>query len=179
VGLSFQNPNDQFFKIRVADELNVGPKLLGKMDDGWVKEICSLFDLDRIMDRSPYRLSEGEKKRVAISSILTMRPKLLVLDEPTTGQDGHFKETLAYLLAELEERGFATLIVTHDLGFARAVSDRWMILHKGNLVAQGTPNDLLQNDYLIQLGALGGLEDRKMGAHFECGEEKRFAEIGS
>ncbi len=179
VGLSFQNPNDQFFKIKVADELNVGPKLLGKIDDGWVKEICSLFDLDRFMDRSPYRLSEGEKKRVAISSILTMRPKLLVIDEPTTGQDGHFKETLVYLLAELEERGFATLIVTHDLGFAQAVSDRWMILHKGNLVAQGTPNELLQNDHLIQLGALGGLEDRKVGAHFGYGEEKRFAEIGS
>ncbi len=177
VGLSFQNPNDQFFKSRVEDELNVGPKMLGKPNDGWIKELCSLFDLDRLLDRSPYRLSEGEKKRVAISSILTMRPKLLVLDEPTIGQDGCFKETLARLLAALGERGFTTLIVTHDLGFAQAIADRWMVLHEGKLVAQGSPHDLLQDDHLIRLGALGEPDDRKMAAFLESREEKRFAAI--
>lgn len=177
VGLSFQNPNDQFFKSRVADELNVGPKMLGMAYDGWIKEISTLFDLGPLLDRSPYRLSEGEKKRVAISSILTMRPKLLVLDEPTTGQDGHFKETMVRLLAELCERGFTTLLVTHDLGFARAAADRWIVLHEGNLVAQGTPHDLLQNDRLIRLGALGAPEGREMEAFFDDGEEKRFAAV--
>ncbi len=177
IGLSFQNPNDQFFKSRVEDELRVGPKMLGGPQDGWIEELCHLFDLDPLLDRSPYRLSEGQKKRVAISSILTMRPKLLVLDEPTVGQDGRFKETLARLLAVLEERGLTTLIVTHNLGFARATADRWMVMHEGGLVAQGSPHDLLKDDHLIRLGALGETEDLNMAAFLKPGEEKRLAAV--
>jgi energy-coupling factor transport system ATP-binding protein len=155
VGLSFQNPNDQFFRNRVRDELLEGPKILGKEEDGWIREICDIFELHGLLDRSPFRLSEGEKRRVALSSILAMQPKLLVLDEPTAGQDGHFRGALAMLLAALEDRGFTIIIVTHDLRFAQATADRWIVLLDGRVAADGSPEDLLGDEQLMRLGALG------------------------
>lgn len=169
VGLSLQNPNDQFFKYRVRDELLVGPKLLGKRRDAWFNEICDLFDLHYLMDRPPYRLSEGQKKRVSFASILAMHPQFLVFDEPSVGQDGRFKEALAHVLTELETRGITTLIVTHDLEFARATADRWLVLHDGRLVADGSPQALWWNDQLIRLGALAKPESAGMDALLRSG----------
>ena len=158
-GFSFQNPNDQFFKNKVKDEILIGLKMIKQDKGDWFQEICDLFDLHDLLERSPYRLSEGEKKRVAISSILTMRPNLVVLDEPTVGQDGYFRETLVVFLAALEARGFTNIIVTHDLDFARACADRWVVLHEGSIVADGPPEDLLSDEILIRLGALHNAEN--------------------
>ena len=156
VGLSFQNPNNQFFKYRVRDELLVGPVMLDREENGWLEEIGDVFDLKGLLERAPYRLSEGEKKRVALASIVAMRPNLLVLDEPTFGQDGLFREALAILLTRLKDLGVTTLIVTHDLDFAQATADRWIVLHDGRVVADGAPQDLLCDEQLIRVGALGG-----------------------
>ena len=92
-----------------------------------------------LLDRSPYRLSEGEKKRVALASIFAMQPPVVVLDEPTVGQDGHFKEALVHFLRMLEEFGFTLIIVTHDFEFARAATDRWVVLEDGKVVGDGPP----------------------------------------
>jgi energy-coupling factor transport system ATP-binding protein len=154
VGLSFQNPNDQFFKYRVKDEVLVGPRKLGKLPGEWTKEMWNVFDLHGLLNRSPYRLSEGEKKRVSLASILAMRPQLLVLDEPTSGQDGRFREALATLLAELDNLDFTLLIATHDLEFAHTIADRWIVLHDGRVVADGSPDELWGDERLLQLGAL-------------------------
>ncbi len=155
LGLSFQNPNDQFFKNNVGEELMVGPKALGKEEKTWIEEVCDIFDLHGLLDRSPFRLSEGEKKRVAVSSILVMAPKLLILDEPTIGQDGRFRETLARVLSDLEDRGFTIIIVTHDLEFAKATTDRWIVMLDGKVVGDGLPDDLLDDMRLKHMGALG------------------------
>ena len=154
VGLSFQNPNDQFFKYRVKDEVSVGPRKIGTVRHEWLNEMWNIFDLHGLLNRSPYRLSEGEKKRVSLASILAMRPQVLVLDEPTSGQDGRFREVLASLLGKLENLDITLLIATHDLAFARAIADRWLILHDGRVVADGSPEDLWEDKSLIQLGAL-------------------------
>jgi energy-coupling factor transport system ATP-binding protein len=154
VGLSFQNPNDQFFKYRVKDEVMAGPKILRKIQEDWLQEIWQTFDLHELLDRSPYRLSEGEKKRVSLASILATRPRLLVLDEPTSGQDGRFREALATLMAELKKRGFTIVIATHDLDFAQATADRWIVLHDGRVVGDGSPQALRSDEELMRLGAL-------------------------
>ncbi|UCG20825.1 MAG: ABC transporter ATP-binding protein [Deltaproteobacteria bacterium] len=154
VGLSFQNPNDQFFKYRVKDEVLVGPRKLGKLPGEWTKEMWDVFDLHGLLNRSPYRLSEGEKKRVSLASILAMRPQLLILDEPTSGQDGRFREALAILLAALDNLDFTLLIATHDLEFAHAIADRWIVLHDGRVVGDGSPDALWGDKRLVQLGAL-------------------------
>jgi energy-coupling factor transporter ATP-binding protein EcfA2 len=155
VGLSFQNPNDQFFKYRVKDEVMAGPTILRKIQEDWLQEMWQVFELHALLDRSPYRLSEGEKKRVSLASTLATRPKLLVLDEPTSGHDGRFREALATLMAELKNRGITIVIATHDLDFAQAVADRWIVLHEGRVVADGAPEDLWRDEGLIRLGAIG------------------------
>ncbi|MGD2269436.1 MAG: ABC transporter ATP-binding protein [Desulfobacterales bacterium] len=154
VGLCFQNPNDQFFKNSVKDEILAGLKQLGKKENGWFQEVCDVLDLHTLLGRSPYRLSEGEKKRVALASILVMEPQILVLDEPTVGQDGRFKEALALLMKTIEAKGFTLIIVTHDLDFAAAATDRWIVLHEGQIVADGNPQDIREDAQLIRLGAL-------------------------
>ena len=154
VGLSFQNPNDQFFRYRVRDELEEGPRRLRKLEPEWFQEVCDHFDLHGLLDRSPYRLSEGEKKRIAVASILTVRPRLVVLDEPTIGQDGRLREALAVLFTKLTERGCTTVIATHDLEFAQAVADRWIVLHDGTVVADGSPEELRRDERVLRLGAL-------------------------
>jgi energy-coupling factor transport system ATP-binding protein len=162
VGVCFQNPNDQFFKVNVRDELMVGPRVIGKKNNHGIDKICSLLDLHGLLNRSPYRLSEGEKKRVAVASILAMEPDILVLDEPTVGQDGRFKEAIVKILGDLENLGITTIIVTHDLDFARATADRWIVLLDGQVVVDGTPDDVLNDERLILTGAIDRPSDRNI-----------------
>ncbi|UCD78929.1 MAG: ABC transporter ATP-binding protein [Desulfobacterales bacterium] len=154
VGICFQNPNDQFFKYAVKDEILTGPKTLKLNNAQWLQKVCSVLELNDFFDRSPYKLSEGEKKRVAIASIMAMQPEILILDEPTVGQDGRFKEALASLLGVFEDMGVSIIVVTHDLEFAQAVADRWIVLHTGRVVADGSPNLLRHDQQLIRMGAL-------------------------
>ena len=155
IGISFQNPNDQFFKNTVKDELAVGLRFAERDSGEWMEELCTLFHLHELLEKSPYRLSEGQKKRIAVASILAMRPKLLVLDEPTVGQDGRFLEILAGLLFSLREKGFTIVMVTHDMEFAFATAERWIVVHEGRVVGEGPPGRLSKDESLIQLGALG------------------------
>jgi energy-coupling factor transport system ATP-binding protein len=154
IGVSFQNPNDQFFKSKVRDEILVGPRIQKRGEDEWIGNVFDMFHLRPLLERAPYQLSEGEKKRVAIASIVSIRPNILVLDEPTLGQDGASREGLLRLLATFEEHRFTIIIVTHDLDFAEAAADRWLVLFDGKLVADGTPSDLRSNRQLIEMGAI-------------------------
>ncbi len=158
IGIAFQNPNDQFFKTTVEDELAVGWDLCKKTPAGWLEELRTLFHLHELLSQSPYRLSEGQKKRVSIASVLVMKPRLLVLDEPTVGQDGLFLETLADLLLTLCAKGFTIVIVTHDLDFALATARRWVVVHGGKVVATGPPRELAKDENLLKMGALGNPE---------------------
>ncbi len=168
IAISFQNPNDQFFKNTVEDELMVGMRRVEGDADEWFQELCRRFHLHGLLEASPYRLSEGQKKRVAIASMLVMRPRLLVLDEPTVGQDGRFLEALAGLLLSLRESGLTIVIVTHDLNFAFATADRWVVVYGGEVVGAGRPRELAGDETLVQMGALetdgwmrrGGGQDR-------------------
>lgn len=139
IGVSFQNPNDQFFNVRVEDEVWAGPKFLQKkgfsVDPAWVADTLDLFGLTSLKDHSPYRLSEGEKKRVALASVLALNPQVLVLDEPTAGQDARFRQELSEWLKRLSlERHMTIVLVTHDTDFAYATCQRQLILQEGRLV---------------------------------------------
>jgi energy-coupling factor transport system ATP-binding protein len=155
VGVAFQNPNDQFFKYTVKDELLIGLKLAKEETTDWLAEVCTLFDLHKLLNQSPYRLSEGQKKRVGVASVVVMRPQILILDEPTVGQDGRFRESLASLLLSLQAKGITVVIVTHDLEFSLATSERWIVMHDGRIAGVGSPQALARNEALIRMGALG------------------------
>lgn len=142
IGVCFQNPNDQFFKATVRDELKVGLLRRGPADEDRIAELSRSFDLGGRLDRSPYRLSEGEKKQAAIAAVLAMGPEILVLDEPTVSQDAAGKEALARRIGELAGRGIAVLVATHDLEFAAACAPRWILLEEGRLRGDGAAADI-------------------------------------
>jgi energy-coupling factor transporter ATP-binding protein EcfA2 len=153
-GICFQNPNDQFFKNRVREELLVGAMARGLGAQVTVDDISALFELQDLLERSPYKLSEGQKKRVAFASIAVMRPEILVIDEPTVGQDGRFLETISRLVRSLQGQGQTIIIVTHDLEFAHATTERWIVLHEGKIVGDGSPEMLYHDQELIRMGAI-------------------------
>jgi energy-coupling factor transporter ATP-binding protein EcfA2 len=154
VGLAFQKSNDQFFKFRVRDEIEVGARALGCYDGAWLQELVGLFQLEPLLGRSPYRLSEGEKKRVGFASALAARPEILVLDEPTTGQDWPFRRALGQLLGDLGERGQTVVMVTHDLDFAERYACRWALLFDGRIAAEGDPWQVMAKQALLERAGL-------------------------
>ncbi len=144
VGLVLQNVNNQFFKLQVREEIEVGARALGRYDKAWLKDLTAWFRLGPFLERTPYQLSEGEKKRVAFAAVLAPRPEVLVLDEPTTGQDWPFRRALERLLGDLLARGLSVVLVTHDLDFAEQRADRWVLLAGGRVLATGAPGDVMR-----------------------------------
>lgn len=155
VGLAFQNPHNQFFKQTVRQEIEVGPRTLDCYDAKWLDALVTLFRLGPLMDRPPYRLSVGEKKRVAFAAALAANPSILVLDEPTAGQDGYFRRALGQCLTDLYRRDRSVLMITHDLTFAEQYAHRWLVMDQGRMIAQGRPWDVMANqDVMNQAGLI-------------------------
>jgi energy-coupling factor transport system ATP-binding protein len=160
-GLVFQNANNQLFMPSVREELEIGAKRLKVFDPSWQSEIVSMLGLELVLERTPFRLSEGEKKRVAIASVLAMRPALIALDEPTVGQDDTTRRALIALLRRLLERGHTLLVATHDLEFAEAVAPRWLVLADGRISADGEPDAIMADERVMQSAGLA-VTDRFM-----------------
>ncbi len=145
VGLAFQTPHNQFFKQTVREEIDVGPRVLDCYDARWIDSLVTLFRLTTLLDRPPYRLSTGQKKRVAFAAALAANPPVLILDEPTAGQDGHFRLALGQCLDDLRSRGQSVLMITHDLPFAEQHAHRWLLMAEGEIIARGTPAEVMSN----------------------------------
>lgn len=143
VGVAFQNPNNQFFKLTVRDEISVGARALNRFDENWIEELVRLFHLEPLLDRTPFRLSGGEKKRVAFAAALAAKPAVLALDEPTAGQGWYFREALGSLLERLRDMGQSVILVTHDLAFAEQHTHRWLLMTEGRVTAEGTPWEVM------------------------------------
>jgi len=140
VGLVSQHADYQLFEESIIEELSFGPGNLGMSED-WIKkslpEVISSLSLGHIdPDTPPLRLSVGEKQRVAIGSILMMKTRVVVLDEPTLGLDWGLKKNLAGILRDLCADGGIVLIVTHDLEFASVCADRVVLMNNGRLGCQ-------------------------------------------
>jgi cobalt/nickel transport system ATP-binding protein len=148
-GLVFQNPDDQLFCPTVFDDVAFGPMNLGLADDQVkqaVTESLRMVGLPSFESRSPHRLSEGEKKRIALASILSTSPQVLLLDEPTSGLDPGTRYELTGLLKRLPG---AKLIVTHDLELAGELAMQVMIMNKGGIKAFGEAEKLLADRNLL------------------------------
>lgn len=150
IGIAFQNPNNQFFKLTVREEIEVSAKALGCYDKSWIMELVALFHLEPLLDRAPFRLSGGEKKRVAFAAALAARPAILALDEPTAGQGWYFGRALGRLLTRLRDRGQSLILVTHDLAFAEAHAHRWLVLAEGQVIAQGRPGEVMGDNRALE-----------------------------
>ncbi len=148
VGLVFQNPDDQLFMPTVFDDVAFGPLNLG-LDDvsGRVHDTLELVGLSGYEKRSSHHLSFGEKKRVAIATILSMEPELLLMDEPTENLDPRGKRQLLQLLKELSQ---PKIVATHDLGVASATCERTVMLNNGCIVADSRTDKILSNAGLLE-----------------------------
>lgn len=157
VGFSFQNPGDQLFKTRVSDEVAFGPRNLGVSQAQLHDQVAvalSLCGLEDVKDAHPYDLSPSERRWVAIASVLAMGTPVVVMDEPTTGQDGRGMARLVRVLDWLTNRGTTVLVVTHDLDFAVENFDDLVILAQGEVVVRGG-SSILGDDAVAARAGLG------------------------
>jgi energy-coupling factor transporter ATP-binding protein EcfA2 len=143
VGFAWQNSNDQLFQASVKEEVLTGPKALHAYDPAWCNKLFERFALNPLLDRSPFQLSEGQKKRVSFAVALAVQPELVVLDEPTAGQDEPFRRELGKLIKEFRAEGRTVVLVTHDLEFAAEHASRWIALADGEIVADGSPEKVM------------------------------------
>ena len=137
VGLVFQDPNDQLFSSRVWDDIAFGPQNMGLPDDEVshrVQQAMQVTGTQPLTDRPPHQLSGGQKRMVAIASILAMQPKLTIFDEPSANLDCRARRRLIHFLQEMSE---TILLASHDLELVLEVCERVLILDGGQVVADG------------------------------------------
>ncbi len=142
VGLVFQNPDVQLFNPTVFDELAFGPLQLRWPPDLIRQRVAQTLDdlnIAHLKDRPPHRLSGGEKKRVAIASVLILDPQVLLLDEPTAALDPRSQSQTIDLLAGWKDTGRTVVTATHDLDSVEEIADYCFVFQAGRLVAQGAP----------------------------------------
>jgi energy-coupling factor transport system ATP-binding protein len=137
VGYIFQNPDAQIFKMKVEDELAFGPQNVGLSEEEVgrrIKEAAEDLEISHLMDKNPFFLSKGEKQRVAVAAVMAMRPYILVLDEPTTGQDFKRAKEIMDLAVRLHDEGQTVVVITHDMNLAAEYCDRVVIMEGGRVL---------------------------------------------
>ena len=133
VGLVMQQPAHMLFAPTVRAELAAGPHALGRYDPAWCEQLSERFGLTALLDRPPQTLSAGEQRRLAIAAVLASRPRALLLDEPTAGQDAMARAMLRALLTECAAEGVAMIVATHDSPWAGSLCHRWAMLVQGRI----------------------------------------------
>jgi len=154
VGMVFQDPDDQLFMPTVYDDVAFGPLNLGlPLDevDARVRAALATVGAEHLAKRPPYRLSGGEKRAVAIATVLSMSPNILVLDEPTSNLDPRARRQLITLLAGFKH---TKIIATHDLDMVMDLCERTIVLHRGQVLADGPTAEIFANDRLLDEGHL-------------------------
>jgi cobalt/nickel transport system ATP-binding protein len=154
VGLVFQNPDDQLFSPTVYDDVAFGPLYQGFTSEQVrqrVDEALKVVNMSEYAQRVSHHLSTGEKKRIAIATVLSMKPEVLVLDEPTAGLDPRARRSLIHLLDELP---ITMLVSTHDLHMVQEIFPRTIVMDEGHIVADGQTCDLMSDESLLNAHGL-------------------------
>ncbi|WP_454729989.1 ABC transporter ATP-binding protein [Cellulosimicrobium protaetiae] len=157
VGFVFQNPEHQLVTSRVDDELALGLRVRGVPEDevaARVEDVLRRFGLADLRDRHPFLLSGGQKRRLSVGTAIVCRPEVLVLDEPTYGQDRERAAELLDLLTDLHRDGTAVVVVSHDMQLVAEHATRVVALADGSVVADGSPGDVLADEDVLRLAGL-------------------------
>ncbi len=152
IGFIFQDPNDQIFSNSVREEIRFGLKNLDLPDaeiEQRVEETLTQFDLTEVQDTFPRFLARGDKQKLCIASIVAMRPQVLLLDEPTTGQDHQDSQQIMELAQTLNEQGITILLVTHDLGNVARYARRVIVVNDGVIIADGATREIMADQTLL------------------------------
>ena len=149
VGLVFQNPDDQLFSPTVFEDVAFGPLHMGLPEEEVFARVDAALEAVRMSsyrDRLSHHLSVGEKKRIAIATVLSMKPKILILDEPSAGLDPRARRTLINLLRDLP---ITMLISTHDMRMVQELLPRTIVMDDGRIVADGMTQEILEDENFL------------------------------
>jgi len=157
IALSFQNPEAMFFSSTVYDEIAFALRNFGykkEVIDRLVGKVLSIFDLDRYSNYSPFNLSEGEKRRLAIACVYAWEPKYLVLDEPTAGKDQIQRELLVYVIKHVVRQGRTVIIASHDVEFIAETKPYIYLLKEGEILREGPAEEVLLDEKVLEKAGL-------------------------
>jgi energy-coupling factor transport system ATP-binding protein len=157
VGIVFQNPNNQLFSESVEKEITFALKNFGLPEDAVATQLnwaLKFFGLEKYRYTSPMLLSGGEKKRLCLAFVLAWDPDVLILDEPTVGQDYVQKERLLHTIRMLISQGKTVVIVSHDIEFIWPLQPRTVVMAGGRILADNSAKNIFQNDSLLQKARL-------------------------
>lgn len=155
VGYVFQNPDHQLFKDSLVDEVGFGPRNMGwsieKINQS-VKESLRSVDLDFPGAESvhPYGLSKGQRQRLAVAAILSMQPELIVVDEPTTGQDRRQSAQIMDILESYNQKGHTIIVITHDMELVLRYAKRVVVMSNGQILADDSPEDIFSKTHVLK-----------------------------
>jgi len=152
VGFVFQNPDHQLFSETVEEEIAFALRNFGFRENIIKRRVTwalNLLGLTQYRKTSPFLLSGGERKRVALASVLAWNPKILILDEPTIGQDYQQKEKLRQFIMQMKTQRKTVVIVTHDVEFVAECNPRVVLMREGKIVADGPAKEVLTNEGLL------------------------------
>ncbi len=161
VGLVFQYPEHQLFEETIYKDIAFGPRNLGLNEEeihNRVKESMELvgLDFDELKDRSPFELSGGQKRRVAIAGVIAMKPKILVLDEPTAGLDPSGRDEILGEIQKLyEQEGITIILVSHSMEDVAKLVDRILVMHRGKLEMDGKTREIFRRAGELESIGLG------------------------
>jgi len=170
VGLVFQYPEYQLFEETVAKDIAFGPKNLGLSDEEIDQRVRRAMahvhlDYDKYAERSPFELSGGQMRRVAIAGVLAMEPKVLILDEPTAGLDPKGRDSILSMVQDLHAQGGVPVImVSHSMDDVARLATRLIVMSKGEVVATGTPQEIFRQVEMMEKIHLGVPEAAKLCA---------------
>ena len=161
VGLVFQYPEYQLFEETVAKDIAFGPKNQGLSPEEIDRRVRTAMahvhlDYDKYAERSPFELSGGQMRRVAIAGVLAMEPKVLILDEPTAGLDPRGRDRILGMIRDLHAEGGVTVImVSHSMDDVARLATRLVVMSRGQLVATGTPREIFRQREMMERIGLG------------------------
>lgn len=146
VGFCFQNPDHQIFSSRVDEEIAFGPRNLGfsKQDiSESVKRVAGALGLEEVLSQNPHLLGKGQKQKIAVASVLAMGPEILIVDEPTTGQDPRRSRDMMDIFKTLNQKeGKTVVVITHDMDLAAEYCDRIVVMWQGGVLLDGSPREV-------------------------------------
>jgi energy-coupling factor transport system ATP-binding protein len=169
VGYVFQNPDHQIFAATVADEVAFGPRNFGLDNDEVARrseEVLRAVNLTGESDRDPFLLSKGERQRLAVASVLALRPRLLILDEPTTGLDYREQRRMMALVSDLNRAGIAIVMITHTPWLVAEYARRVILMRKGRVMFDGDVREFFERDELLANSSFHPPEATKLGRRF-------------
>ncbi len=166
VGLVFQHPRAQLFARTVAEELAFGPRNLGLAPgevEARVARVAMRLGLDDVLGSSPFELPAPRRRHVAIASVITMEPRVLVLDEPTTGQDQRMTAVVSAIVRSLRAEGVAVVCIAHDMRLLAAVADRMVLMAAGRIVTTGPSRDVFADAGALEATGLVAPQVTRLG----------------